>query len=560
MKTPTALTLAYRKYRAILFATIIFSFFVNLLMFVAPLYMLQVYDRVLTSRNETTLIMITTIAVGLLVTYGLLEYVRSRMLVRTGLQFDDVLAHPLFHRVVKLQLARPGSGNSALRDADKVRDFITGAGILAFFDAPWVPLFLALCFVFHPWLGMVATTGAVIIFILALLNEFLTRKHLEKANEAAAQANKFSNTTLMNAEVIRAMGMEKPLVNRWMKFRDAMLADQAVASDRAGVIMASSKFVRMSLQVAILGVGAYLVLLEQISPGVMIAASIVMGRALAPAEQAVGQWKFFVAARESDKRLRQLFASLPADERHLSLPKPAGRVEVAGVTSIIPGTKTTVLKNITFSVAPGETLAVIGPSGSGKSSLVRHLVGVWSPMAGEIRLDGAELHNWNNDELGGHLGYLPQDVELFPGTVAENISRFDETATDEDIVAAAKLAGAHDIIQHFQNGYATDVGIGGHNLSGGQRQRVGLARAVYKLPSLIVLDEPNSNLDSAGEGALNQCLHELKRLGKTVIFVTHKASLLQLAEKTLILNDGQVQRFALTKDILQKQNANVAAL
>ena len=552
MKNNTPLNQAYRKYRAVLFATIVFSFFVNLLMFVAPLYMLQVYDRVLTSRNETTLIMITIIAVGLLLTYGLLEFVRSRMLVRTGLQFDDVLANPLFHRVIKLQLMTPGSGNSALRDADKVRDFITGAGVLAFFDAPWVPLFLALCFLFHPWLGMVATTGAVIIFILALLNEFLTRSPLQKASAASAEANKFSNSTLMNAEVIRAMGMEKPLINRWMKFRDAMLTEQAVASDRAGVILATSKFVRMTLQVAILGVGAYLVLLQEISPGIMIAASIVMGRALAPAEQAVSQWKFFVAARESDQRLRALFASLPADEDHISLPVPKGSMDVIGLSSAVPGTKTPVLKNVGFNVSPGETLAIVGPSGSGKSSLVRHLVGVWQPLSGEIRLDGAELQNWNNDELGRHIGYLPQGVELFPGTVAENISRFDETATDEDIVAAAKLAGAHDIIQHFTDGYATEVGIGGGNLSGGQKQRVGLARAMYRLPSLIVLDEPNSNLDNSGEEALMNCLKELSRLGKTVIFVTHKANLLSLADKSLILNNGQVQRFALTKDILQK--------
>jgi PrtD family type I secretion system ABC transporter len=552
MKKRTELTEAYSKYRAILFATIVFSFFVNLLMFVGPLYMLQVYDRVLTSRNETTLIMITAIAVGLLITYGLLEYVRSRMLVRTGLQFDEALASPLFHRVVKLQLTQPGSGNVALRDADKVRDFITGQGVLSFFDAPWVPLFLALCFIFHPWLGAVAAVGASIIFILALLNEFLTRKHLKKANEAGAEANKFSNTALMNAEVIRALGMEHRLVGKWMKFRDAMLIQQAVASDRAGVILSLSKFVRMSLQVAILGVGAYLVLLQEISPGIMIAASIVMGRALAPAEQAVGQWKNFVAAREANTRLKDLFERFSADEEHISLPAPKGNVEFSNVTSVIPGTKTPILKNISFYVPAGETLAIVGPSGSGKSTLVRHLVGVWEPVNGDIRLDGTELKNWNNAELGQHLGYLPQDVELFPGTVAENIARFDEEATDKNIVAAAKLAGAHDVIQHFKDGYSTEVGIGGSNLSGGQRQRVGLARAVYKLPGLIVLDEPNSNLDSTGEEALIQCIHELKRLGKTIIFVTHKANLLSLAEKTLIMNAGQVQRLAETKDIMKK--------
>jgi len=552
MKPVSPLTLAYRKYRAVLFATIVFSFFVNLLMFVAPLYMLQIYDRVLTSRNETTLVMLTSIAVGLLVTYGIMEYIRSRMLVRTGLQFDDALANPLFHRVVKMQTTTQGGGNSALQDADKVRDFITGPGVLSFFDAPWVPIFLVLVYLLHPWLGMVATAGAVVIFVLALMNEFLTRKRLQQANAASAEASKFASSTLMNADVIRAMGMERPLMGRWLKFRDAMLADQAIASDRAGAVVATSKFTRMTLQVAILGVGAYLVLQQEISPGVMIAASIVMGRALAPAEQAVQQWKVFVAAREADKRLRTLFERIEADPERLSLPAPEGRITVAGLTSVVPGTRTTVLKNVSFAIERGETLAIVGPSGSGKSSLIRHLVGVWSPLAGDIRLDGAELQNWNNEELGRHLGYLPQDVKLFPGTVAENISRFEENARDEDIVMAARLAGAHDLIQHFADGYTTEVGISGSNLSGGQKQRVGLARAVYKLPSVIVLDEPNSNLDSAGEEALQTCLGELKKLGKTVIVVTHKASLLSVADKTLVLTNGQVQKFGPTREVFKK--------
>jgi PrtD family type I secretion system ABC transporter len=552
MKAVSPLTRAYQKYRAVLFATVVFSFFVNLLMFVAPLYMLQVYDRVLMSRNETTLVMLTGIAVGLLLTYGLLEYIRSRMLVRTGLQFDDALASPLFHRVVKLQTTAPGGGNSALQDADKIREFITGQGVLSFFDAPWVPIFLVLVYVLHPVLGMVATAGAAIIFTLALLNEFLTRKRLQQAAAANAEASKFASSTLMNADVIRAMGMERPLMARWLKFRDAMLADQAVASDRAGVVLAMSKFVRMTLQVAILAAGAYLVLRQEITPGVMVASSIVMGRALAPAEQAVQQWKVFVAAREADKRLRVLFEKVENDPARLSLPAPAGKITVNGLTSVVPGTRTTVLKNVSFNLGAGETLAVVGPSGSGKSSLIRHLVGVWTPAAGDIRLDSAELQNWNNDELGRHLGYLPQDVKLFPGTVAENISRFEEDASDEDIVAAARLAGAHELIQHFPDGYATEVGLGGGNLSGGQKQRVGLARAVYKLPSVIALDEPNSNLDNGGEEALQACLSELKRLKKTVVVVTHKASLLSVADKTLVLNAGTVQQFGLTREMFKR--------
>lgn len=553
MKDISPLSKAYQKYRAILIATVVFSFFVNALMFVGPLYMLQVYNRVLASRNETTLVMITLIAVGLLGAYGLLEYIRSRMLVRTGLQFDEALATPTFHRVVKMQLINPAmGGSSALSDVDKVREFITGQGILSFFDAPWVPMFLLLCFVFHPWIGITATVGAIVILILALLNEFMTRQHLKTANSAAAGAANFANSTLVNAEVIRALGMEKQLSDKWSTYRESMLLEQAIASDRAGGILAVSKFVRMVMQIAILGVGAYLVLLQEISAGVMVASSIIMGRALAPVEQAVGQWKQFVAARQAHGRLTALFENVVADPAHTELPDPTGRLEVTELTSVIPGTRTTVLRNVSFSVEPGELLAIVGPSGSGKSCLVRHLVGVWSPLAGSIRLDGADLKNWNNADLGRNLGYLPQEVKLFGGTVAQNISRFQEDVADIDIVRAAQLAGAHDLIQLFAEGYDTQVGDGGSKLSGGQRQRVGLARAVYRLPSLIILDEPNSNLDGAGEEALATCLRELKLLNRTVVVVTHKANLLSLADKALILSNGQVQKFGPTQDVFRK--------
>jgi len=553
MRETSPLSDAYQKYRAILFATFFFSFFVNALMFVGPLYMLQVYDRVLASRNETTLLMITLIAVGLIGAYGLLEYIRSRMLVRTGLQFDEVLAGPTFNRVVKMQLINPKLGGSnALADVDRIRDFITGQGILSFFDVPWVPLFLLLCFVFHPWIGITASVGALIILCLALLNEFMTRQHLASANSSSAGAISFANSTLVNAEVIRALGMEKQLSDKWRTHRDSMLLAQAIASDRAGSIIAVSKFVRTVLQVAILGVGAYLVLVQEITAGVMVASSIIMGRALAPVEQSVGQWRQFVAARQAHGRLKSLFQNVPADLLRTELPVPAGAVEVRELTSMIPGTRVTVLRNLSFSVAPGEVLAIVGPSGSGKSSLVRHLVGVWQPLSGSIRLDGAELQNWNNTELGSHLGYLPQEVRLFAGTVAQNISRFQEDASDAEIVAAARLAGAHDIIQLFAEGYDTQVGDGGGQLSGGQRQRVGLARAVYRLPSVIILDEPNSNLDSAGEEALAICIRELKRLKRTVIVVTHKANLLTLTDKTLVLANGMVQKFGYTQEVFRK--------
>lgn len=543
---------AYRKYRAAFAATLIFSMFTNLLMFVGPMYMLQIYDRVLSSRSETTLIALTVIAVILLMTYGLLEFVRSKLLVRAGLQFDEVLAHPTFHLVVKQQTAAPGSGAQiALGDIDKVREFLTGQGILAFFDAPWVPLFLGLCFAFHPWLGLVATGGAVVIFLLALANEFSTRKTLAEAGRAGNGASHFVSTTMLNAEVIRALGMEKPLSKRWQQQHDEMLDHQATASGRGGMVVASSKFVRMSLQVFILATGGYLAMMQEISPGIMIAASIVMGRALAPVEQAVQQWKQFVAARQSHARLKRLFAMIKPDEQRIELPEPKGALRVEGLFGTVPGGREPILRNVNFDLAAGEVLALIGPSGSGKSTLVRHLVGAAEPASGAVRLDGTEIKHWEPDQLGKHLGYLPQDVKLFRGSVGENVSRFQEDATDEEIVAAAQLAGAHEMVQQLSDGYGTDVGDNGNSLSGGQRQRVGLARAVYRTPCLVVLDEPNSNLDNHGEQALAKCIQSLKEQGKTVIIVTHKTGLLALSDKTLMLVNGTVEKFGPTREMFQ---------
>ena len=472
-----------------------------------------------------------------------------------------MLANPAFNRVIRHQLASPNSGaHATLQDIDRVREFMTGQGILAFFDAPWVPLFLALCFAFHPWLGMVATVGALIIFALALANEFATRGLLAEAGNANAGASHFVNTTVQNAEVIRALGMEKQLTNRWVAQHDDVLDKQAKASGRAGAIMASTKFVRMSLQIAILGMGAYLAILQEISPGIMIAASIVMGRALAPVEQAVGQWKQFVAARQAHKRLTNIFGSLNDEEDRMQLPDPKGNLSVQGLVATAPGAKAgasgakpALLKGITFSVNQGEVLAVIGPSGSGKSTLVRHLVGAAQPAGGSVRLDGTELHHWDAEQLGRHMGYMPQDVKLFRGSVAENISRFIPDAGDAEVTAAAQLSGAYDMIQTLAEGYDTDVGDGGQSLSGGQRQRVGLARAVFRMPNLVVLDEPNSNLDAQGEQALAACIQELKKQGKTVVLVTHKANLLALTDKTLMLVGGSVEKFGPTREMFAQQ-------
>ncbi len=550
MSDKTPLSEAYGRFRSVLLATVVFSFCINLLLFVGPLYMLQVYDRVLSSRNENTLLAISAIAVALLVSYGLLEFVRSRLLVRAGMQFDDALSGDVYRRILRYQSARPGGTPPlSVSDVDKLRDFVTGQGIIAFLDAPWVPLFLALCFLFHPLLGLVATVGAVLIFALALTNELITRKHLQNGAKASQGASQAFHSTLQNVEVIRAMGMERNLHRRWQESRDEMLDHQSRASGRSGAILSASKFIRSTVQISILGVGAYLALHRQISPGIMIAASIVMGRALAPVEQAVAQWKHFVAARQAHHRLRQLFAAVPDEAERIEMPAPLGALTTTRLVATVPGTRDVVLRNIDFAIEAGETLAVIGPSGCGKSTLMRHLVGVAQPASGMVRLDGTDMRHWRPEQLGRHMGYLSQDVNLFRGTVAENIARFDTHATDAEIVEAARLSGAHEMIQNLSQGYATEIGEGGAGLSGGQRQRLGLARAVFRTPSLVVLDEPNSNLDSVGEQALVDCLKALKAAGTTVLLVTHRANLLTLSDRTLMLRDGMVEKFGPTREV-----------
>lgn len=552
MTTQNPFNSALKTYRTILVATITFSVAINLLMFVSPIYMLQVYDRVLHSRSETTLIMITLIALALLGIYAILEWVRSRVLVRAGLRFDEMIAKALFNRVVTTTIRQPnGKSEFILSDVDRLREFLTGAGLIALCDVPWVPVFLFVCFMFHPLVGYVALGGALVALALALANEFMTKKTLNEASGLGQTAQHFANTTLQNVEAIRALGMETSLRGRWHDMHRGMLEKQALASDRAGAIQSLSKFVRMGLQTAILGVGAYLVLEGEISPGSMIACSILMGRALQPVDQVVGQWKQFVGARQAYGRLSQLFRQVPEEEDKTALPKPTGQLSVNGIAVVPPGSRSALLQGVSFEAVPGEAVALVGPSGAGKSSLMRALVGIWPPAAGSIRLDGAELQHWDPDTLGQHMGYLPQTVELFNGTVAENISRFVPGARDEDVLAAAQQARVHQMIQSLPDGYNTQIGVGGRSLSGGQRQRIGFARALYGNPSLIILDEPNANLDSEGEEALFQTINELKAKGKTILFVSHKMSLVSLAEKALILADGRMRSFGPTQDVLK---------
>ncbi len=536
-----------------------FSFFLNLLTFVGPLYMLQVYERVMTSRSQETLLALTVIAGFLLLAYAAMEMIRFRILVRAGLEFDVALASPLFNRILRLKLADPESNpEPLLRDAERIREFLTGPGLLALLDAPWVPIFLLICFLFHPYLGVVALVGTLTIFTLAILNEVLTRKPLTDATTAARGANGFAANALTNADLVQSMGMEAALRDTWTEARQSVLRNQSVASDRSGSILALSRFIRMALQIAILGTGALLALDQQITPGIMIVASIMMGRALSPVEQAVGQWRGFVQARQSYRRMSELFIRVPEGAARTAHPKPHGKLEVDKVSARIPGGTDLALKGVSVSLDPGECLAVLGSSGSGKSTLLRHLTGTLTPAGGTIRLDGTELAHWRSSQLGALMGYMPQSSTLFPGTVAQNIARFQPDATDKEIIAAAYLSGAYDMIKGLPEAFETEVGQNGDRLSGGQRQRVALARAVFRVPKLLILDEPNSNLDTAGEEALIKCIMALRQLKTTVVVATHRSNLVATSSKVMVLEKGAVQKLLETADAVKATGGGTA--
>ena len=545
--------------RSAFFMTAAFSAFINLLMLVSPLYMMQVYDRVLHSKSEATLLMLTLITVGLLGVMAMLEVIRSRILVRVGGRMDQLLSERILSAQFQASLHRIGANpGQASRDFDTVRQFLTGAGIFAFFDAPWTPLILALMFMFHPVLGLIALVGGILLFGLALINEAVTKKVLEAANKNAVIAAGAIDSSMRNAEVLEAMGMFGNFRDRWAGRREEILRLQSIASDRAGVIMGLTKFIRLLLQTAILGGGAYLAIHEQISPGLIIAGSIMMGRALAPVEQAIGTWKQFVGARIAHRRLNELLSRVPKHQERVALPRPTGDLKVESVVVVPPGSSAPTLSRVSFDLPAGQVLGVIGPSGAGKSTLARLLVGAWRPYAGTVRIDGADLHNWDPEARGDFMGYLPQDVELFDGSVAENIARFGEMDS-EAIVTAAKRAGVHDMILHLPQGYDTPIGTGGCALSGGQRQRIGLARAVYGGPCLVILDEPNSNLDDEGEAALVYAITELKRSGTTVVIISHRPSILGVTDQILVLAEGTVRMFGNRAEVLARFTRPVVA-
>ncbi|MBS4038362.1 MAG: type I secretion system permease/ATPase [Hydrogenophaga sp.] len=528
----------------------IFSAIINLMMLVPSLYMLQVYDRVLASGNQTTLLMLTLMVVGAFILMHGLELIRSFLMIRVGAQLDLKLNQRVYTASFEQNLKRAGgNAGQALNDLTTVRQFITGNGLFAFFDAPWFPVYLAVIFMFDWVLGAFAVAGTAVLIALAWANEVVSRKPLGEANALSVSSGNLATNNLRNAEVIEAMGMLPNLMTRWHRMHRRFLKLQGEASEKSGMVSALSKFARITLQSLILGLGALLALEGRITPGMMIVGSILMGRALAPVDQLINIWKGWSATQSAYRRLAELLTNNPPRVRGMALPRPNGQLALESVTAMPPGSALPALRNVNLQLPAGEVLGVIGPSGSGKSTLARLLVGVWPATAGKVRLDGSDVYQWNKDELGPHLGYLPQDIELFAGTVSENIARFGMVDADK-VITAAKLAGVHDMILHFPQGYDTVLGDGGAGLSGGQKQRIGLARALYDDPSLIVLDEPNSNLDDSGEQALLAAIQQLRQRGRTIVVVSHRTSILQVTTRLLLLRQGTVQAFGPTGTVL----------
>jgi ATP-binding cassette subfamily C exporter for protease/lipase len=540
-----------KGFRSAFVAVGLFSFIINLLMLMPTIYMLQIYDRVLASRNEFTLLMLTVIMLGVYGLEAVLELIRSKVLIRASSALDLRLGSRVFDASFNQYLrVRSGNPGQALGDLTNLRQFLTGKGLLAFFDAPWAPIYLLVIFLLSPWLGLFGLVAMVMLVVLAYVNEKATAGRLSEANKLSVQAGNYASSNLRNAEVIEAMGMLGNLRRRWLLRQTGTLKLQAEASEAGALVTAGSKFVRLVTQSGILGVGAVLVIENQLTPGGMIAGSILLGRALAPVDMAIATWRSTISVRGAYSRLNALLGASPAAIERTSLPRPKGFVMAENLVLAAPGSQNPVVKGITFGAKPGMLVAVIGPSASGKSSLARGLVGVWPALNGTIRLDNADIGKWDKAELGPWIGYLPQDVELFEGTIAENISRFGERDS-EKVVQAAQRAGVHDMILRLPEGYETPIGEGGMALSGGQRQRIGLARAMYDDPALIVLDEPNANLDEAGDAALMAALQEMKREARTVFVMTHRLNILNVADAVMILAGGTIKAYGPRDAILQ---------
>lgn len=527
---------------------------VNVLALTGSFFMLQVYDRVIPGRSVPTLVGLAVFAGTLFIFQGALELIRSRLMVRIGMALDARLSRQVYAALMRLPLRTKlaGDGLQSLRDLDQLRSFMSSAGPTALFDLPWMPLYLAICFLFHFWIGMTALAGVVILFSLTLLAEIRTREPARKANSQAAARNTLAEATRRNVEVLQAMGFGSRIAERWSGINADYLDTNATASDLAGTLGTISKILRMMLQSGILAIGAYLVIHQEATGGIMIASSIMMSRALAPIELAIAHWKGFVTARQAWARLTQLLVLLPETAISVSLPAPRSAVSVESISVTPPGERHVVVQDATFALEKGVGLGIVGPSASGKSSLVRAIAGIWAPIRGTVRLDGATLDQWSPEELGNHVGYLPQDVQLFDGTIAENIARFEPQAPSEKILAAARAAGVHDLVTHLPEGYETRIGEAGSALSAGQRQRVALARALYGDPFLVILDEPNSNLDAEGEAALTEAIQSVRARGGIAIVVAHRPSALASLDQVLVMANGRIQAFGPKNEILNK--------
>lgn len=517
--------------------------------------MLQIYDRVLSSGSVETLLALFLLVAVLYAIMGVLDYIRGRISARIGASFQAGLDNRVFGAQINRSI-ETNSQTSNLADLESIQRFFSSPIIFAFFDIPWTPIFIGAIFIFHPILGWTAIAGATILIIVTLLNQFFTKRVVLEANQATSQGNMFSEDIRNHRELVRGLGMTNAALGKWRHIRDHGLSKQISSSDRTGTFSAFSKSFRFFLQSTMLAVGAYLTLQGEVTGGAMIAGSIMLGRALAPIEQLIGQWPVVVRTRQAWHSLDELLATVPKDPELTSLPKPRAMLELERVSAVPPGAKEFSLKGLSFKLAPGQVLGVIGQSASGKSTLARVLTGIWKPVAGKVRLDGATLDQFGTDSLGAHIGYLPQDVTLFSATIAENIARLSADASSEDIVAAAKMAGAHEMILKLSDGYNTRVNAQGGSLSGGQKQRIGLARAMFGDPVILVLDEPNSNLDGPGTQALNTAIRTMKAAEKSVVIMAHRPAALAECDLVLIMEQGAQKAFGPRDEVLKAQVKN----
>jgi PrtD family type I secretion system ABC transporter len=547
--------------RRAFYAIAMFSGMSNILMLSGALFMLEVYDRVLPSRSVPTLVALLILVAGLYAAQGVIDMIRSRILVRVGRSLDEALSQRVYDTIVRLPLkiGARGDGTQPIRDLDTVRGFLSGIGPVAFFDLPWMPIYLAICFLFHVYIGLTALFGAVVLVALTVVTEVKTRRPTRSAAQFAVARNVLLEQSRRNAEALTAMGMVGRISKRWNDLNRSYVESSGRASDVGGGLGAMSKVLRLLLQSAILAVGAWLVINQQSTPGIIIAGSILGARALAPVDLAIGNWRGFVGARQSWHRLSKLLAALPPITEPMALKPPSRTLVVQNGAVAPPGQQKIVCQDVNFTLTAGKALGVIGPTASGKSSLARMLVGVWAPGRGTVRLDGATLDQWSPESLGRYVGYVPQDVELFNGTVAQNISRFDDPADPDAVIAAAQAAGVHDLIINLSEGYETIVGEQGSALSAGQAQRIALARALYRDPFLVVLDEPNSNLDAEGDEALTRAILGLRARGAITVVVAHRPSAIAGVDYILIMAKGRQQQFGPKEEILTRvTQANAA--